>query len=273
VTIHPTDEALLGLESDATDPCRTAFELAPHLCRFDGQLYGGTALAVALAAFEGATDRPSLWATVQFVSTARHGERIDCSTEVVAHGRRIDQVQLRGTVGDRLVFSALGSTGEQRDGMAGTGPEMPRVPRPDDGRPSPFTPAPDGAVGWHAAVELVDVPLLDAPDGERDRMVLWARVRDHDETTAAKLGFIADMVPVAVARACGVAGAGTSLDNSLRVGRLVDTEWVLLELVAHAAHGGHGYGEVLMWTPDGTLMATGSQTAKMFAMSDLRFAT
>jgi acyl-CoA thioesterase len=66
-----------------------------------------------------------------------------------------------------------------------------------------------------------------------------------------------------------VAGAGTSLDNSLRVGRLVDTEWVLLELVAHTAEAGFGHGEVRMWAPDATLMAVGSQTAKMFAMRDL----
>ena len=47
------------------------FVLAPHLCRHDGVLFGGTALAVTLAAFELVSERPSLWATVQFVGRTR----------------------------------------------------------------------------------------------------------------------------------------------------------------------------------------------------------
>jgi acyl-CoA thioesterase len=94
---------------------------------------------------------------------------------------------------------------------------------------------------------------------------MWARVLGESETTAATLGFMADMVPLAVCRAVGVQGAGTSLDNTLRVGHLVDTEWVLVELDAHVADGGYGYGVSHMWSPDGTLMATGSQTAKLFS--------
>jgi acyl-CoA thioesterase len=89
----------------------------------------------------------------------------------------------------------------------------------------------------------------------------------ESRTTPATLGFLADMVPIAVCRAAGVEGAGTSLDNSLRVGRLVDTEWVLVELEAHAAADGYGYGVSHLWAPDGTLLATGSQTAKLFSFA------
>jgi acyl-CoA thioesterase len=97
-------------------------------------------------------------------------------------------------------------------------------------------------------------------------MAIWARVVGEEATTPAKLGFLADMVPVTVARACGVLGAGTSLDNSMRVGALVDTEWVLLELIAHTSVAGLGHGEAWLWSPEGTLLATASQTAKLFAL-------
>jgi acyl-CoA thioesterase II len=82
------------------------------------------------------------------------------------------------------------------------------------------------------------------------------------------LGFLADMVPIACARACGVAGAGTSLDNSLRIGEPADAEWVLMELDAHVAVGGYGHGHVHLWSPDGRLLATGSQSARLFSIDD-----
>ena len=66
--------------------------------------------------------------------------------------------------------------------------------------------------------------------------------------------------------AAGVRGAGTSLDNSLRVGHLVDCEWLLLDLHGHVAHDGYGYGDAHLWSPDGVLLGTGSQTAKLFSI-------
>ncbi|MBA2282311.1 MAG: thioesterase family protein, partial [Acidimicrobiia bacterium] len=93
-------------------------------------------------------------------------------------------------------------------------------------------------------------------------MALWACVRDR-VATPALLGFLADMVPVSVARAGGRAGAGTSLDNTLRFGPRATTSWVLVDLDPHLAHDGYGHGTVALWAPDGTLLATGSQTAAM----------
>ena len=86
--------------------------------------------------------------------------------------------------------------------------------------------------------------------------------------TPAVLGFLADMVPLAVCRACGVEGAGTSLDNSLRIGEPGDSEWVLLELDAHLAVGGFGHGHVHVWSPDGRMLATGTQSARLFSVAD-----
>jgi hypothetical protein len=45
------DREFFGLRESA-DPCRTTFVVGPHLARFDGALYGGTAIAVSLAAME-----------------------------------------------------------------------------------------------------------------------------------------------------------------------------------------------------------------------------
>lgn len=263
---HEVDARLLGLEIVSQEPTTIRFVLEPKLCRGDGGLFGGTALAAALASFEIASARPALWATVQFVGVATQGELIECRTTVVARGTYVDQLQATATVGDRLVFSAVGSTATRRpEGISGSGHAMPAVMPPEALAPMrPGRAGPEAEpLGHYLASEFREIPR--EPSDPAGRLMMWARVLEETATTAGKLGFLADMVPLAVCRAVGVQGAGTSLDNTLRVGRLVDTEWVLVELEAHVADGGYGYGVSHLWAPDGTLMATGSQTAKLFS--------
>ena len=265
------DTRLLGLKPTNADATEARFTLAPHLCRPDGALFGGTGLSAALAAMEMASGKPALWSTVQFVASASVGEQVECQNALVARGRYTDQVQVNGTVDGRLVFTALGSTATRRDeGISGIGLRMPTVAPVDDSPPfggnRSRSWSENGEVGHHRVSEFREAQLVDSSADNPGHMLTWARITGEACTTAAKLGFLADMVPVAVCRAIGVAGAGRSLDNSLRVGQLVDTEWVLLEHEGHVADGGYGYGLVHIWSPDGVLMATGSQTARLFSI-------
>jgi acyl-CoA thioesterase len=288
--LRAADRQLLGLQPDPDDRTRLSMVILPHLCRLDGRFYGGAAVAAALAASEAATGRPALWSSTQLVATAELGERVDVVVDVVAAGRSVDQVHVRGLVGDRLLFNAVGATATGRsDGLHGTGPVMPRVPPPDDceewgmrrraaaGDVDMAAFGGDGRViGHHLVTDYREAPLLDTDDGRSDaigRLLFWARLTGDAApmpatSTPATLAFVADVVPLAVARACGVEGAGTSLDNSLRLGEPADTEWVLLELLAHVAVGGYGHGDALVWSPDGRLLATGSQSARIFSLDD-----
>jgi len=284
--VRSLDQRLLGLEPDPDDEDALSFVVVPHLCRGDGRFYGGAALAASLAASEAVTGRPTLWSSTQLVATADLGERIRVGVEVVASGRSVDQVDVRATVGDRVIFAAVGSNGSPRPGgLSGPGQVMPRVAPPDDAEPwhGPGRIAAEAegeptfmlpAVGHHLVSEHREAPLLDGSPGRPGHMALWARLRgelgEAHEMTPAGLGFLADMVPIACARACGVQGAGTSLDNSLRIGDVVDTEWVLLELDAHVAVGGYGHGHVHVWSPDGRMLATGTQSAILFSVDDMR---
>jgi acyl-CoA thioesterase len=246
----------LGLERSA--PGQWAFELTGGLCRFDDKLYGGTGLAVATAVMEGETGRGALWIDVQFIAGADLGERIDCRVEELARGRRTSQLRVTASVGDRTVFAALGSTGDPRDGglylQVATMPEVAGV---DDCAPwTPRVPFPleEGRRGWFDLIEIREVPEI-GPG-----MALWARMRDQRQSHAT-LGFLADMVPSAVVRAAGRAGAGTSLDNSIRCGPTPDCEWVLVEMVPHFAAAGYLHGSARLCAPDGTHLAVASQTA------------
>lgn len=249
------DLAWLGLER--TDEGRWSFELTPPLTRMDGKLYGGTGLAVAVAAMEAETARHALWTTVQFAGTADIGERIDCRVEELARGRRTSQIRLTATVGDRLVLAALGSTGVHRESPTEIQvATMPDVPAPDEAEPWGHrwrqTEVP--RVGWLLLAEMREVEL------GADRFAVWGRMRDHPHTRAT-ISFLADMVPTSVVRAAGLMGAGTSLDNSMRFGAFTDTDWILLDFDPWFAAGGYLHGGARIWAEDGTVLGYASQTA------------
>jgi acyl-CoA thioesterase II len=123
-------------------------------------------------------------------------------------------------------------------------------------------PLPAGA-GFSAAVELRHPEVTHHPDPGPGRVCVWARRTDGGPVTAAVAAYLADMVPMAVARAHGVVAMGTSLDNTIRIGAFTTSEWVLIDLRPHLAAGGYGHGVAHVWSESGHLMATASQTAVM----------
>src|SRR4051794_19879093 len=133
---------------------------------------------------------------------------VDCRVDLVARGKYIDQVQIHASVAGRLVFSALGSTAAYRPGgVSGTGPTMPKVAPPPDDDESAAAAAAERTRGWssfsdlghHRVSQFVEAQRLDdSDDGDPGHMIMWGRIVGERETSAAKLGFLADMVPVAV---------------------------------------------------------------------------
>lgn len=252
------DVEWLGLER--RDDTTWTLPLTSQLGRGDGKLYGGTGLAVAVALMETATERDALWSTVQFSGTAKVGEELECTVDVLAAGRRSSQLQVTVRTANRLVFTALGATGAHTDGpLEVQVPVMPDVPGPEDaddwrGRHNlPGQPR----VGWG---EIADMRRVELDDGH---FAMWARLRAHRQTRAS-VGFLADFVPVSVVRAAGAEGAGFSLDNSIRFGYFVDSDWILLDFDPWFAAGGYLHGAVRMWAQDGTLLGVASQTAAGF---------
>jgi acyl-CoA thioesterase len=259
-----SDVDLLGLEFDA-DGRQSRFELVPGVARHDGALYGGTAIAVSVAAMEAATGRGSLWVTTQYVATAQLSDVIECTTDVVAMGRNVSQAQVTGRLGDKVLFTSVGSTAiPRKGGLEGQFVTMPEVSQPEDIEPMVFGPVREsGFRGFTAQVEyrLADVH---GPKGSASQLALWARIKGDRPATPASIAFVADMVPGAIARAVGMVGGGTSLDNSLRFGRIPDDEeWILLELRAQMAVGSHAHGSVKVWSREGLLLAVGGQSTNM----------
>lgn len=271
------DAEFLGLVP-TTDPGRFTVTVVNHLARLDGKLYGGAAIAMSIAAAEVVTDRPALWMTTQYVSTVEMGAEIDLLTEVLAAGRRTNQVRVTGTseAGD-VIFASLGATGIHRpDGLTGEFERMPTVSDPESSErwSSPISglakragfpdlPPRLSDTGFGAAVEFRGAEITDHPDPGPGRSCMWIRRRDGAPVSRATAAYLADMVPMSVAQALGVVAGGTSLDNTIRLGTFVDTEWMLLDLRPHLAVGGYGHGVAHVWSEHGRLLATASQTASM----------
>lgn len=269
-----SDADLLGLVRIGDG--RFRFVVEPHLARLDARLYGGTAIAVSMAAAGLVTDQRPLWMTTQFVATIAQGEPVDVDAEVLAPGRRTKQVRVTGTAADgTTIFASLGATGTPRDdGLTGTFEHMPKVGSPDDAAAwvSPFSafanklgeaPAMPKKIGFTKLIELRGATVEEHPDDGPGRVCVWARRRDGEPITPAVAAFIADMVPMSVAHGFDVLAGGTSLDNTVRVGAFQPTEWVLLDLRAHGAAGDYGHGVCHVWSPDGHWLATASQTCSM----------
>ncbi len=274
------DAAFLGLEGDAGNG-EFRFVVEDRLARMDGRLYGGTAIAVSIAAAEQVTRRSALWMTTQFVSTAAQEATISVRAEILAAAKRTSQVRITGTDDQGTVaFASLGATGHHRaGGISGHFENCPEVGPPFEGDAwaSPFSGMAEAAgielaappvprdTGFNRMIELRPAEIHAHPDPGPGRICLWVRRRDREPITPAMAAFVADMVPMAVARAAGVLAFGTSLDNTIRIGSFVQTEWVLLDLRPHLAHGDYGHGAAHVWSQDGHLMATASQTASMRA--------
>jgi acyl-CoA thioesterase len=261
------ERSFLGLEMD--DGARQGtLPVAERVRTPDGRLYGGAILGAAIAAMETATERRIVWATTQFVASAPHGACLDVVVEELARGGRSSQVLARGSTPDGSLFTALGSTGvEQPEGFAARYVEMPAVPPPQDCPPL-LPPAPDGERGYKT---VTDIRAAGMVDGSRlPELLIWARTPGHCTSLPAMVALVADHLPLTLARLAGLDGAGASLDNTLRVGPRAEHEWVLLELHPELGDGGYGHGTVWVWTPDGTLIAVGSQSSGMRAFTSWR---
>ena len=251
----------LGLQA-THNAHRWYMPVTPGISTGMGFMFGGCALGAAIEALEHTTGRPVVWATGQYLSYANPPSILDIDVTIAVEGKSITQARAVGHVDDREILTvnaALGSRGVDLEGAWGTPPDVP-PPEACINRPSRFP-------NDESIMSRLDVRLADARDWEHldgtpgtGRSALWARIPDMLEISAATLAILGDYVPFGISQALGVIGGGNSLDNTLRLVKLVPTEWVLLDIRIDAVANGFGTGTVLLWSDDGTLMAAASQS-------------
>jgi acyl-CoA thioesterase len=251
----------LGLEP-TDDPLRWRLPVTSAVCTPGRFLYGGCGLAAGIVALEAASGRPVVWATAQYLAYAPTGSVVEWEAVVAASGRNTTQGRAIGRLGDAEVLTVNAALGRHDIDMEGTWVEAPTVPAPEDCPVLEIPPMFADSVLVRVEQRMARGRLMRDLDGSPGdaRSAFWARVPGHLEPSAATLAVIGDYVSGGVSQPLGVRTMGRSLDNTLRVARLVPTEWILCDIQMHALAHGFGHGLAHLWAQDGTLLGTASQS-------------
>lgn len=212
-------------------------------------MMGGVTSAAVITAMEVVTGKQLLWSTTQFISHAPSEVDFDIKIVLLTEGGRT--VQARGSlfVGERLVLEtsaalsdASDESGEQYvQPLARVAPESCELKDP----------------------ESVSGGLLDqferrtAYQNDVDgREALWFRFKDRPRMSSAVVAVLGDFLPGAITQTRG----SSSVDNTIRINRLEESEWVLAESHVQALQGRIYQGEMRLFAESGVLLGTASQT-------------
>jgi len=254
--------AFLGIEPTGVTG-QWAMVVPARLCTGGNFLFGGAGLGAAVSAMEQLTGRRCVWATGQYLSYARKDETLLIDVTLAVVGHQITQARAVCHVGDREILTVNAALGEHEFAHTGQFSVMPTVPPPHDLLAREHRHPIENTIHERLEERIAIGRTLEQLDGTLSdgRIVMWARIpdvlTDIDTVTLAVLG---DFVPMGIGQALGVRGGGNSLDNTLRIVRLVPTKWVLLDIQIHAVARGFGHGSVTMFAEDGTLLATANQS-------------
>jgi len=251
----------------ATDvPGRFVWTPSPLVFIPAGTLQGGAALGVAAEAMSLVTGRPLVWATGQYLSFAARGSEITFDVAVEVAGYNTTQARCIVSKEGNEILTLHGALGTRDGQPSGVWARMPEVPPPDACPEYDFFPHGNGDIGDLADVRLARGRQFADLDGTRTdgNFVLWIRVgAGIHATSVAELAFAGDFMPLAFANVLGQPYTGRSVDNTIRLGTLVPTEWIMVSVHVNQIVHGHGHGHANLWAQDGTLLGQVSQTAGM----------
>ncbi len=250
---------------DATDnPLRFRWTPSSRLFTPGSTLQGGAGLGAAVRAMEAATGRPLIWATAQYLSFAALGGEIELTVTIEVAGHNTTQARCVVSRDGNEILTTHGALGSRKVEIDGVWCTPPDVGRPDDCEPFRFFVPGRGDLGDLVEVRLArGRQLVDVESGRgAGDATFWVRCwTGIHHVTVPDLALIGDFMPLGFADAVGARYAGNSLDNTIRVGQLAPTEWILLATHVQQVANGFGYGRAELWADDGTLLGEVSQSA------------
>lgn len=254
----------LGLEP-SDDTMRWRLRVTKAISTPGHFLYGGAALAAGIAALEEASGRPTVWATAQYIGYAPTGTEVEWEVVLAATGRTTTQGRAIARVGEAEIITVNAALGRSPLELAGTWVALPDVPPPDECPPLEIPPLFADTVMTRIEHRVARGRLFSMLDGSPGpaESAFWARLPGQVDVSAATLAVIGDYVSGAVSQPAGRRLLTRSLDNTLRVARLVPTSWVLCDIHMHALAHGFAHGEAHLWSEDGHLLGTASQSVSV----------
>jgi acyl-CoA thioesterase len=256
----------LGMKPLDGHNLRWELDAVPGLCTPGSFLFGGCGLAAGIVAMEVSSGRPVIWACAQYLSFAPTGTHLDVDVVHPAAGRRITQARAVARVGDHEILTVNAALGAHRGSFQRVWSEPPAVDRPENcplrgtfDRPAGETIF-DKLEMRHALGRSFEEIATGEPVVGANHSAIWARVPGHLGLEAGTLAIFGDLVSGGVSQVVGRPTHGTSLDNTIRVVELSPTEWVLCDIHIDAVAGGFAQGHSFLWSEEGRLLATASQS-------------
>lgn len=231
-------------------------------------LFGGCGLGAAVAALERTTGRPLVWATAQYLSYAMIDDVVDLDVLVSVAGHATTQARLVAHVGEREVLTVNAALGSKQHPARGQYVDFPDLPSPQECPRRPPREEDERSIMTRLDMRLAKGRQWDDLEGHPvgdGRSALWVRLPDDDgsplDVSAAALAILGDYVPFGISQSQGVWWPSNSLDNTIRIVSLAETEWVLVDVRVEGVGGGFGHGTVYLWSESGVLLAAASQSA------------
>jgi acyl-CoA thioesterase II len=244
--------------------------VVPQLCSGMKTLFGGATMGAVAEVIERLAGRPPVWLSGQFLSVAHPGDVVELEVHRPATGRRLSQIRVVGRGRRREIVHVAATLGR---GSIET-PDPPERPAPEVLPPEVCPPRPTLARFEGTIIERVDIRLArTVADADRPgrlghgRAGFWARVPELGASPAA-MAILGDFVPAGIGAALGQPVVPQSLDNTLRIVRHDPTEWYLIEVQLDGAANGLAHGTATLWSQDGAVLATASQTTVLRPMPD-----
>ncbi|MEM8923759.1 MAG: thioesterase family protein [Actinomycetota bacterium] len=261
--MYPDMIPFLGLEA-AEGRRRWRLPVQAGVCGKRSMLYGACALAAAIEVAEAAAGRPLVWASCHFGRPAPLGTTVDLHVELTAVGRAVSHGRVVGRLGDDEVFATGLALGARTFEVQRQWSPCPVVPSPET--VPPFVDRASAGM-FRGRIEERWLPVRPAQDADGSeatvaagRVMGWLRLPDGVPARASALAALGDVVAVAAGLALGREVAAPSLDNSLRIVRPMETEWILADVHLHAVDQGFVHGTVHLWSAEGRLLAIAAQT-------------
>jgi acyl-CoA thioesterase len=220
-------------------------------------LFGGCATAAAAVIAQSLAPQPVVFAASHFGALARLGATVAVRSRVVAAGRTVTHIEVEGSVDGQQSFLTRVTAGERPlpEGVTeGQWVAPPSVTSPEDSAPFEHPVHENtwaGRFEWRIAV---------GNGGTAPMSTWWVRPAGGEplEPLIAATVLV-DYVTYGVGRALDVAIGGLSIDNVVRMHRVVGAGWYLLHVMPEAIANGLGFGTARLFATD-ELVATGTQS-------------
>jgi acyl-CoA thioesterase-2 len=254
-------QAFLGMEP-VGDNLHWHMRVEPQLTTPGNFLFGGCGLGAALVALEAASGRPTVWATAQYLSYAPTHSLMEWEVTLAIIGGHVTQGRAVGRVEGQEILTVNAALGDDQLAPSGIWVGPPRVPPPEECPPRFLPEMVRNTILDKFEVRVAQGRTFDEMDGEPGTpdSALWVRVPGHLAPSAATLAIFGDYASGGASQPLGRRALGRSLDNTLRVVQLKPAEWVLCDIRMHALIGGYAQGVAFLWSQEGELLATASQS-------------